>query len=50
MPGERTVVGAKCQGNVGNAGNARETYRSECKLPGECRGMTGESTGVGVKC
>ena len=51
----------ECQGNVrewvqsargmwGMQGNARETYRSECKVPGECRGMTGESTGVGVKC
>ena len=24
MPGERTVVGAKCQGNVGNAGECQE--------------------------
>ena len=49
MPGERTVVGTKCQGNVGNAGECQGNV-SECKVPGECRGMTGESTGVGVKC
>ena len=50
----------ECQGNVwewvqiarGMLGNARECQgnRWECKLPGECRGITGESTGVGVKC
>ena len=49
MPGERKVVGAKCQGNVENAGECQGNV-SECKVPGECRGMTGESTGVGVKC
>ena len=41
MPGERTVVGAKCQKNAGECTemqeNARETYGSECKVPGECR-------------
>ena len=41
MPGECTVVGAKCQRNSGECtgmqGNARETYGSECKVPGECR-------------
>ena len=41
MPGERTVVGAKCQRNSGECtgmqGNARETYGSECKVTGECR-------------
>ena len=38
MPGERTVVGAKCQRNSGECtgmqGNARETYGSECKVTG----------------
>ena len=33
MQGERIGVGVKCQGN------ARETYGSGCKVPGECRGM-----------
>ena len=41
ISGERTVVGAKCQRNAGECtgmqGNARETYGSECKVPGECR-------------
>ena len=41
IPGERTVVGAKCQWNAGEwtgmQRNARETYGSECKVPGECR-------------
>ena len=41
ISGERTVVGAKCQRNArectGMQGNARETYGSECKVPGECR-------------
>ena len=44
MPGERMGVGAKCQGNAGNAGDAKGTYGSGCKMPGECRecrGMTG---------
>ena len=31
-------------------GGGREMYGSVCKVPEECRGMTGESTGVGVKC
>ena len=41
MQGECTVVGAKCQRNAGECtgmqGNARETYGSECKVPGEYR-------------
>ena len=41
ISGERMVVGAKCQRNAGEwtgmQGNARETYGSECKVPGECR-------------
>ena len=47
MAGERTVVGAKCQGNAGECqGNVWE-----CKLPRECRecrGMPGERMAVGV--
>ena len=51
MPGERMAVGANSQGNARERKkNARGTYGSECKVPGECRGMTRESTGVGVKC
>ena len=38
------------RGMQGMQENARGTYGSECKVPGECRGMTRESTGVGVKC
>ena len=52
----------KCQGNVwewvqsargmlGMQGDAKETYGSGCKLPGECRecrGMLGKRMGVGV--
>ena len=41
MPRECTVVGAKCQRNAGECtgmqGNARETYGSEYKVPGEYR-------------
>ena len=41
MPWECTVVGAKCQRNTGECtgmqGNARETYGSECKVPGKYR-------------
>ena len=57
MAGERTVVGAKCQGNAGECrgmqGNAGECQGNvwECKLPGECRecrGMPGERMAVGV--
>ena len=50
-------VEAKCwetQGNAGECrgiqGNARGTYGSGCKVPGECWGMPGERTGVGVNC
>ena len=43
MPGKRTRVEAKCQGNAvecrGMQGNT-----------GEYRGMTGERMGVGAKC
>ena len=45
MPGERMGEGANCQGN------ARGTYGSGFKLPGECRecrGMPGVRMGVGV--
>ena len=40
------------QGARGMHGNAGECQGNvwECKVPGECRGMTGESTGVGEKC
>ena len=31
-------------------GNARVTYGSGCKLPGECRGLPGERMVVGAKC
>ena len=31
-------------------GNARETYGSGCKVPGDYRGMPGELMGVGAKC
>ena len=54
MPGERTVVGSVPGECRGIQGNAKETYGSECKLPGECRecrecrGMPGECMGVGV--
>ena len=27
-------------------GNARETYRSQCKLPGECRECMGNARGT----
>ena len=47
MPGERTRVEAKCQGNAGECrgmqGNARATYGSGCKLPGESRVMQGNA-------
>ena len=46
MPGERTREIANCQGN------ARGTYGSGCKVPGECgecRGMPGKRIGVSVK-
>ena len=40
MSGERTRVEAKHQGNTGECrgiqGNARVTYGSGCKVPGEC--------------
>ena len=48
---ERTVVGAKCQGNAGECMGMLGKHGSECKLPGECRecrGMPGESMGMGV--
>ena len=57
MPGESTRVEAKCQGMQGNA---RVTYESGGKVPGErrgmqgiageYRGMPGEHMGVGAKC
>ena len=57
MSGERTRVEAKRQGNAGECrgiqGNARGTYGSGCKVPGECwdcRGMPRERMGVGVNC
>ena len=31
-------------------GNARGTYGSGCKVPGDYRGMSGELMGVGVNC
>ena len=31
-------------------GNARGTYGSVCKVPGEYRGIPGELMGVGAKC
>ena len=37
----------------GMQGNARGTYGSGCKVPGECSGMQGnarEHMGVGAKC
>ena len=47
MPGERTRVKAKCQENAGESrglqGNARGTYGSGCKVPGECWGMQGNA-------
>ena len=30
--------------------NARGTYGSGCKVPGEYRGMPGEHMGMGAKC
>ena len=57
MPGEHMSVDAKFQRNAGEfrgiQGNARGTYGSGCKLPGECgecRGMPGGRMGVGVNC
>ena len=57
MIGDRTVVGTKCQGNGGECRemqwNARGTYGSGCKVPGECgecRRMPGKRIGVSVKC
>ena len=60
------VNAGECRGIEGNDGNIWEWVQSargmhgntgecqgnvwECKVQGECRGMTGESTGVGVKC
>ena len=44
------VVGAKCQGNIGESqGNLCEWVQSarECR---ECRGMPGERMGVGLNC
>ena len=41
------------QSTRGMQGNARETYVSGCKAPGECRecrGMPGEHMGVDTKC
>ena len=50
MPGERTRVEAKCQGNAGECreiqGNARGTYGSGCKVPGKCWGMQGNVRGT----
>ena len=43
-------MGVNCQGNAGNARNARGTYVSECIVPGECRELPGESKVAGVKC
>ena len=50
MPGECMGVGVNCQGNAGNARNARGTYVSECIVPGECRELPGECKVAGVKC
>ena len=55
MPGERTRVEAKCQGNAGECrgmqGNDSATYRSGCKLPGESRVMQGNARGTyGSRC
>ena len=60
MPGERTRVEAKCQGNTGMQGNTGE-YRgmavermgvgAKCQgNVGECSGRPGERMGVGVNC
>ena len=50
MPGEHTSVDAKCQGNAGEfrgiQGNARVTYGSGCKVPGECWGMQVNARGT----
>ena len=48
MPGECRRIQWNAQEYRGMQVNARETYGSEFKMPGECTGMTGESTGVGV--
>ena len=48
---ERTVVGAKCQGNAGECMGMPGKHMGVSKLPGECRecwGMPGESMGMGV--
>ena len=56
MPGERTRVEAKYQGNAGECrgieGNDRGTYGSGCKVPGECTEMQGNTreTYGSVKC
>ena len=67
MPGEcKGIQGnsGKCQGNIrewvqsargmlGMQGDAKGTYGSGCKLPGEyreCRGMPRECMRVGVNC
>ena len=49
---DRGTYGSGCKVPRGMHGNAAEYQGNvwECKVPGECRGMTGESTGVGVKC
>ena len=35
---------------MGMQGNARGTYGSGCKVPGDYRGMKGELMAVGAKC
>ena len=56
MPGERTRVEAKCQGNAVECreieGNDRGTYGSGCKVPVECTEMQGNAreTYGSVKC
>ena len=62
--GECMGMGAKCHGNAGEyqgnvsewvqsargmLENARGTYVSGCKVPGECKGIAGERMGLGVR-
>ena len=50
MPGERMVVGAKCQGTTGECQvNLWEWVQFQGNT-GEYKGMPGERMGVGVNC
>ena len=46
MQGERTIVGATCQGNAGECRGVAGKCMGVCKVPGECRGMQGNDRGI----